>query len=206
MIITQSGKIIFEPIEFKNGEIKKGKLFVSKFSDSPGILYKITGVLFVHNWNIVSAEINTINGEIEDEFVIQPIESSKLNKIKLDRIEAEIMDLLTNTIHMSEYLSKFPERTKILIENMKSYPNTKLYFEILNDPKKLRIHLETIDRPGLLYFLSQIFYLSDFNVLDFLAKTEDKFVKDSFTIQKKSEAEFTDRNLQEIERLIKKFI
>lgn len=206
MLVTQSGKIIFEPLEFSGNEIKKAKLFISKFPDAPGILYKITGVLFVYNWNILSADIHTENSEIEDEFLLEPFENAHIDKKKLEQIEEEIMSLLLNQVHMSEYLSKFPDRTKVLIDSMKPYPGTRIYFEILRDPKKVRIHLETRDRPGLLYFVSQIFFLADFNVIDFKANTIGNIAQDVFTIQKKNDTEFSERNIKEIENLIKKFI
>lgn len=208
MLVTKSGKIIFEPLEYSKNYIKTAKLIISDFKDKPGILHKITGVLFIHEWNILSASILTKENHIEDVFTVESLNPDKfhVNIEKLELIERELKRLLENEIHMSEYLSYFPEKTKILIDNMKPSLNTDVQFELLESNEKLKIKLFTIDRPGILYFITQIFFLSDLNILQFDALTDQGLVKDVFLVQKNNQLPFTERNLKEYESLLKKFI
>ncbi len=207
MLITKSNKIIFEPIEFQKSYIKSAKLIISNFKDEPGILYKITGVLFVYGWNIITAKIRTYEHKIEDIFTIESIDSNLTMSIsQLEKIERDLLELLENQVHITEYLAHFPEKTRKLIQNTKPDPSTKIDTEISDNGKKLKLFLVTKDKPGLLYFLSQILYLSNFNILEFIAITQDAMVRDEFLIEKSNGLEFTNKNIFELVSLIKKFI
>ena len=207
MIITKSGNILFEPTIYDKDTIQQAKLVISNFKDEPGILYRITAVLFVHNWNILSATIRTVNDKIEDIFTIEPHNADTLiTKEILEKIESDLYKLLSNQIHISEYLANYPEKTRKIINSMKPYPNTEVELEPIEDAKRIKIHLKTIDRPGLLYLIAQILFLADLNIHEFFAATEDKFANDTFIVEKKNQSEFNERNLKEIKELLKKFI
>ncbi|GIX42782.1 MAG: hypothetical protein KatS3mg129_2515 [Leptospiraceae bacterium] len=207
MLITKSGNIIFEPTIFKKNEIQQAKLIISNFKDAPGILYKITGVLYVYGWTILSAKIRTFNQEIEDIFTIEPANNNIIIKQEtLEKIELDLYKLLMNELHMSEYLAYYPDKTRILINSMNAYPDTEVELIPLKNDRYLKILLKTKDRPGLLYFISQILYLTDLNILEFEANTEDHFANDIFIVEKKNQIEFTKTNIKEIKNLLKKFI
>ena len=207
MIITKSGNILFEPTVYDKDTIRQAKLVISNFKDEPGILYRITAVLFVHNWDIISATIRTVNNKIEDIFTIEPHHHNiSITKEILEKIESDLYRLLSNQTHISEYLAHYPEKTRTIIRSMIPDPHTEVELEPIEENKRLKIYLRTLDRPGLLYLTSQILFLTDLNVLEFFAKTESNLAIDTFIVEKKNHTEFSEKNLKEIKELLKKFI
>jgi len=207
MLITKSGNIIFEPVEFSQDLIYKAKLIISNFKDEVGILYKITGVLFINGYNIISAKIETKDQKIEDIFTIEPQNHQMIiNSTILEKIEADLYRLLKNEISMSEYLASYPEKTRLLLESSKPYPETEIEVNLYDSNKCLKIHLKTKDRPGLLYFISQILFLMDFNILEFNAKSENQLANDTFIVEKKNQREVNERNINDLVKILKKFI
>lgn len=127
MIITKSGNILFEPTVYDKDTIRQAKLVISNFKDEPGILYRITAVLFVHSWDIISATIRTVNDKIEDVFTIEPHDHHIIiTKEILEKIESDLYKLLSNQTHISEYLANYPEKTRKIINSMKPYPDTEI--------------------------------------------------------------------------------
>ncbi len=207
MIITKNEKISMKILDIdRNGNIKKAELVVANTNNYPGILYKITGVLYIHGWSILSAKIRSHNGTVEDSFVVENVDNSIIDKNHLEKLEEDLFNLLDEGIHVSEYLSKFPEKTKTLLNNMKKDPNTEIQFYHVNDSTKAKFKLITSDRVGLLYFVSQILYLSNMDILDLDVNTINHKAIDIFIIQKRNKIEFNDKNLDDLKNLILKFI
>ncbi|MCS7205665.1 MAG: hypothetical protein NZ853_08200 [Leptospiraceae bacterium] len=210
MILSKSCKVLFEPIEFEGKQIKKAKLIISDFQDEPGVLYKISVVLYVYGWSILSAKIQNKNDFIEDVITIEPTSSITSDQIKPSMIEAmekDLESLLNRQITIGDYLSKYPEKTQKLMESLVPNPSTEIEIEVLDKGNTvLKVSIKTPDRVGIIYSITQIFYLSDLNILDFDVETENHIAKDVFLIQKMNKGSFTSRNIEELRSLLKKFI
>lgn len=194
MLVTASRKILFEPIDEKNA-----RLLYSSMLNETGILYRITGVLYIHGWSIDSAIVKTETlGGVDDIFSIHKVDAGQMDQTQLERIEHDMDMLLRGEIHMSEYLSSYPERIQSLVLSMREESETRLEVEIADDPATASIFLQTKDRPGILFMITQILFLLDYDIIKFEANTDQGIARDDFEIRKNTGGLITEQDRKQI--------
>jgi UTP:GlnB (protein PII) uridylyltransferase len=123
-------------------------------------------------------------GCIDDIFCIRRIDAGQMNQTQLEQIERDLDMLLRGDIHMSEYLSSYPERIRSLVLSMREESSTQIEIETGEDPYQVFLYLKTKDRPGILFMTTQILYLLDYDIIRFDAITDQGIAQDDFVIRK----------------------
>lgn len=144
-----------------------------------GIIYKVTAVLFAHGYDILEANIETVDGQVRDIFVIKNIYGKPLTPSEFNQIKQEIYELFFGDILVIDYLNQFqlPPREPSFYT-----PSVYIYNPEGSDATVLDIH--TKDRPGLLFEISQLLYLLDIDILSVTATTErGGMARDTFLIR-----------------------
>jgi [protein-PII] uridylyltransferase len=194
MLVTTSRKILFEPVDGQSARL----LYTSQINET-GILYRITGVLYIHGWSIDSAVVKTETmGGVDDIFSIHRLDNQPMEIATLERIEQDMEMLLRGEIHMSEYLSSYPERIQSLVHSLSDERDTKLDIEVSEDPTIASIYLETKDRPGILFMITQILFLLDYDILRFEASTQNGQARDDLDVRKNTGGSITERDRKQL--------
>lgn len=144
-----------------------------------GIIYKVTAVLFAHGYDILEANIETVEGQVRDIFAIRNIYGKTLTSTEFDQIKKEIYELVFGDMLVIDYLNQFelPQA-----KPSSHVPSIYIYNPEGGDSTVLDIH--TKDRPGLLFEISQLLYLMDIDILSVTATTErNGMARDTFLIR-----------------------
>ncbi|HMV45202.1 MAG TPA: hypothetical protein PK079_25455 [Leptospiraceae bacterium] len=166
-------------------------LKVTVSHNEKGIIYKVTSVLFAHGWDIEEAVAETVDGRlVKDVFLIRNLEGKKLSEQAFQKIRSDLNSLFYEGNSVTEYLQASDKNVNAF---KKPYNST---VNVFNPPsiEFTVLDIRTLDRPGLLYEISQILYLYDIDIISFTAKSENHVIRDSFLIctpnsQKLSEQE-----------------
>lgn len=162
-------------------ENKKYKLYFKTQQNRIGIIYKISAVLYIKNWNIL--EMNAIlseNGVVETTFLIEPIEKSPPFFYKWALLK-DINQLLNTDINVMTYVSKFPEKWNVLHEQKQGNP---VKLAVKNNKKEggYDLFIETRDRPGLIFEITQILYRMYFNIVKMESVTRNSRAYDRILV------------------------
>ncbi len=194
MLVTASRKILFEPVDAQTA-----RLLYSSSVNETGILYRITGVLFIHGWSIESAIAKTETmGGVDDILRIRKMDDTPMSLELLEKIEKDMELLLRGEIHMSEYLSSHPDRIQSLVLSMHDESKTTLEVEVAEDEKSASLFITTRDRPGLLFMITQILYLLDYDIVSFEALTEKGLARDDLNVRRTTGASITEQDRKQL--------
>ena len=172
----------FVNLEFKR-ELNNYRLKLLLATDEIGIIYRVTSVLYANNWNILGANIRSLeNGQIEDEFLIHNANGINLDEEELNKLKSEMEQLFRDKISIASYMIKKGKKAS----QEKGAENTKIIFETVDNKDLTRLRIQTKDRAGLLCDISRMLYLECMDILSLQAKTKGNEVDDIFEI--KSEA------------------
>ncbi|MBK8395239.1 MAG: hypothetical protein IPL26_08340 [Leptospiraceae bacterium] len=144
-----------------------------------GIIYKVTSVLFAHGWNIEEAVAETVDGNmVKDVFIIRNLFGQKMTDKDLNIIKTDLNSLFYEGVSVVDYLEKSGKDVNFYKKPFNSIVN------LFNPPSIdfTVLDIRTLDRPGLLYEISQILYLSNVDIISFTAKSENKEIRDSFLL------------------------
>ncbi|MCS6984394.1 MAG: hypothetical protein NZM25_04585 [Leptospiraceae bacterium] len=161
----------------------RGKLFVKKAKDEKGIVYRLTAVLYVHDWNIMRAMIKTSeHGQVQDEFEIESKEKN-LNADEIKSLQQDFEKLFLNRLSVVDYLSSYPDK----LEKLKAHRSQagKAQIQISESPKKnlAILRIKTKDRPGLLLEVAQVLYLLHLDIVSLEAGMIGQDADDIFYIR-----------------------
>ena len=134
-------------------------LDVETMKNAPETLYRLAAVLYIHDWNIIQADIKTLgNDEIKDTFLIRPLaEPEGMDELKFEKMMVDFEKLLFEGRSVLSYLQAqrkktAPERTG----------NSRVDVDYKSSPTILTI--SGFDRPGYLLSLCQIFSLMEISI------------------------------------------
>ena len=183
------------------------ELFFRKTANEKGIIYRLTAVLFVHGWNILKAEARTDdNNQITDYFLIEPGNGQRFDSRMEDTIRKDLTDLFSGEISVMHYLSNYPGK----MEELYSYHThqSQSFIEITDDEESNNclLELNTVDRPGLLFEISQLLYLLYIDILAFEAGSNDSNVNDKFVIRREDAAIIDSAGKQRIREALSKIL
>jgi [protein-PII] uridylyltransferase len=149
-----------------------------------GILYKISAALYVQNWNIIELSAKTSEeGYIEDSFLIEPMEK-RISYIMEYSLVSTIERLLKNDLTVMNYVSKYPKKWK----NIHSESRKKTgKLDVSETDEGLIISIETEDRPGLIFEITQILYRLYFDIKNMESDTVDDKAIDKLLVKRDPE-------------------
>jgi len=143
-------------------EQKSYRLLFQTGENKIGILYKIAAVLYVQNWNI--REMNAMtreDGIIDDYFIIEPLEK-RIPYILEYSLVSGIEKLLSSDLTVMRFLARFPKRLKALQKTHQKGASKVEVDEIENGVYVVSV--ETQDRPGLIFEITQALYRLYFDI------------------------------------------
>lgn len=161
-------------------------------TDERGIVYRVTSVLFANNWNILGANIRSLeNGQIEDEFLIHHSSNLELSEAELKKLKTEMQQLFREEISIASYMIK---KGKMANTGGKD-PNAKISFQNEANKDLTKLRIQTKDRSGLLCSIARLLYLECIDILSVQANTRGTEVDDLFEIKSES-GHSLDENMQ----------
>ncbi|MCB1141054.1 MAG: hypothetical protein H7A24_02345 [Leptospiraceae bacterium] len=168
-----------------------------------GIIYKITAILFAHGWDIIEANFETDeDGNVKDLFHVRSFKNEVLDEPSLEEIRKDVEDLFFRDLLVIDYLDRFPDLT--LVSPTKISPVIRLFNPDSVDSTVLDIR--TIDRPGLLFEISQLLYLLDIDILSVTAKTEEKMVRDTFLLRREMTERLDENMMKKLNEGLEKIL
>lgn len=184
MLLTGSRRILFEPVDASSA-----RLLYSSRENEAGILFRITGVLFVHGWSIEWAHVRTQgDGQVDDIFSIHRADGQAMDLKSLETIEADLDRLLGGAIDMSAYLAEHPIRMEALARTVQHSERTRISIhpgiEETIAVTSVTLHIDSPDRSGMLFVLTQTLFVLGYDILRFEASTEQGQAHDSFDVRK----------------------
>jgi [protein-PII] uridylyltransferase len=168
-----------------------------------GIIYKITAILFAYGWDIIEANFETdSDGKVQDKFLVRSFRGEIMDEDFLEKIKKDIHDLFYTELMVIDYLERFPNLT---LTKPTTIPPI-IY--IFNPPgiDSTVLDIRTLDRPGLLFEISQLLYLLDIDILSVTASTEDSMVRDSFLLRKDSSDKLDERTMAKLKSGLEKIL
>ena len=126
----------------------------------PEILYRLSAVLYAHDWYIHAASIRTGSElEIEDRFQVSPIDIDRFpDPERFSRMIEDYSELLNSPSSVHDYL----------IDNGKQLHHAqtgKGEITFARDPIRIRLRVSAPDRPGLLLSILHLFAMMHIDVL-----------------------------------------
>lgn len=154
-------------------------LKLSFSQNQAGIIYKVTAVLFANGFDITEANLETVEGQVKDIFVIKSIYGKPMTLKDFEKIKQEIHKLFFGDLLVIDYLKQF--------QLPRSHPSTfppSVYIFNPEGGDSTVLDVHTQDRPGLLFEISQLLYLMDIDILSVVATTEPTgLARDTFLIR-----------------------
>lgn|GEM_PF-813599 len=178
----QTGKENFLRLEItKEGNNFRLQLFFA--TDERGIVYRVTTVLYANEWNILGANIRSLeNGRIEDEFLIHNSNRNVLDENELLKLQTEMQQLFRDEVSIASYMIKKGKKANL----EKGNPNAKITFETVTNQDSTKLRILTKDRSGLLCDIARMLYLECIDILSVEANTRGSEVDDIFEIKSES--------------------
>lgn len=159
-------------------------IFKNNFNEK-GIIYRITAVLFVNGWSIHSATAKTgDDGTVEDHFTITPVRSQTFDNKMEKRVKEELLRLIKKEESVMQYLSHHPGKLEELYKFEKNTDKGSVEIYNSDDENVTVLQIESVDRPGLLFEISQLLYLLYIDILSFEAGATEDGVHDRFMIRR----------------------
>jgi [protein-PII] uridylyltransferase len=157
----------------------------------------VTSVLFAHGWDIEEAVAETVDGRlVKDVFIIRNLQGEKMTEQALHQIKAELNSLFYEGMSVIDYLEKSGKDVDSYKQPFNSTVN------LFNPPSidSTVLDIRTLDRPGLLYEISQLLYLMNVNIISFTAKTGSREIRDSFLLCTPERDRLTDEECDILKR------
>ncbi len=165
----------------KEGNNFRLQLFFA--TDERGIVYRVTSVLHANNWNILGANIRSLeNGQIEDEFLIHNSSDAILDREELDKLKNEMQQLFRDEISIASYMIKKGRKAS----SERGNSTAKISFENVANQDLTKLRIQTRDRSGLLCDIARMLYLECMDILSVQANTRGEEVDDIFEIKSES--------------------
>lgn len=168
--------------------------------DSPGLLWRITGVLFSSGNTILKARIWTrIDGQILDTFSVRDISGYSLLDERARRKMVEKIKLVHKDMDIiSKAEIRLSDTKKILtIKKFKFEPEVLINNEISSESTVISI--KTLDRAGLLHTIAEKIFKMGLSINTAIIDTEGDFAVDSFYVEYIGGGKITDdKKIKEI--------
>jgi [protein-PII] uridylyltransferase len=160
-----------EPVTVWRHEPDRGYSLVRVATwDRPGLFSKIAGALTAAGLNILSAEIFTrTDGIVLDTFfVTEALSGLLVNREEQERFETMLKHTLAGELDLAERIRKLAQRPTLYLPHEGERLPTVVRFDNATSDSRTILDVETEDRLGLLYTISQV--LSELGVDISLAK------------------------------------
>lgn len=162
-------------------------------SDSSGILYKVTTVLFAFGWDILSAYSRpNEDAEVEDIFIVSSTRHEALSRTACENILSAVKELISGEVLPEDFISRYPEK----LQQIKNAKTTRSDFVFEPDAKHhcSRLIVERPDRPGVLMQITQVLYTLGLDIMTFSAEASVQGVKDEFLINHADGTEISEKD------------
>ncbi len=156
-----------------------------------GTLHRLTAAIYVLGMDVISGNVLTEADEESGELF--SLDNFVLRSANPDRVHFPLHDLTTKLgVLMETVLQKDLEPASILSEHKVEPPNPaqlfgethSIRFEQAPDGRMTRMFVESPDRPGLLYHITQVLARENVNVWSAVILTNDRgTTEDSFYLQ-----------------------
>jgi len=169
-------------------------LKITLSQDEPGILYRVTSVLYVHGWDILEAVAETSQeGHVQDLFVIQSWTGVDMSEAVLTQIRKDLYQLFYEGKEVSQYMEE-KGRGDILTRKIGDpEASLKLYNPISSDFTVMDLRLK--DTPGLLFQVTDALFQLGIDIISFTASTGEGRVRDSFLLRTSNSGDRLDEKL-----------
>lgn len=166
-----------ELLEVELARHEEGYLFtVARLKNGPEILYRLSAVMFAHDFSIEEAEINTHeDGLVRDRFRIRPLDAlRKLDDLLFESMMTDFERLLFENYSVVDYLESKDRRPV-----RPQHYDTKVEIEI---DQMAVVRIRATDRPGALLSMLQVFALMEADIMQARirlgadTRTDDEFV------------------------------
>ncbi len=171
---------------------KKNNNYLLKISfaeNQNGIIYRVTAVLFAHDWDIVEAIAETVDENlVKDVFIIKSMTNEKLDGDSLFTIKHELNQLFYTDLTIENYFISYRK-------NIQKYKRNESSIVHIFNPSSIDstvLDIRTYDRPGLLFEISYFLYQKEIDIISFTAKSEGKEIRDSFLLVKSNGEKISD--------------
>ncbi|PJZ70082.1 hypothetical protein CH373_09820 [Leptospira perolatii] len=177
--------------------IPRGNSYALKVNISKnevGIIYRVTAVLYVRGWNIEEAIAETSqDGYIQDIFIVRRVDGSDMTDADLENIYSDLKELFYGGLSVMNYLSRYPEKTEGLRSRTGETPEIFLFNSDISDSTVMDLRMK--DRLGIIFEISQIFFLFGVDILSFKAVTESGQVRDTFLLRMENGSKLDEKSL-----------
>ncbi len=164
-----------------------------------GIIYRLSGILFVHDLNIITASVVTSkDGIVKDEFLLQSKAGSTPN---LNQLNQDIDTLMGQQTSMFDYLAKYPEKIETL-KKFQSVDKTEIDYELSGDTALIKV--STVDRAGLLFDISQVLFLYTFDIIDIQTESDGQMVTDRIKVKAENKSLLSMQSLNKLKAALLK--
>lgn len=192
---------------------KYTQLTVELPANQIGIICRITSVLFLRGWDIIEATADTsTRGFVKDVFFVKGRFGQEMNSVEIEKIREDLIELFFEGLSVLNYLQREaglgifrdlqPSESfdHLRIGEKKEYkPAYKKSVHIFN-PEKNDITIIDVfskDRPGILFQISEILFLSGIDILSFSARCDEGEIRDTFLVRKENGDKITDLTMIE---------
>lgn len=183
-----------------------GLLFENPFNEK-GIVFRITSVLYVHDYNICEARAETSpEGLVRDTFIIESTSGAKFTKKTEKEIRQDLTALFSKETTPMQYLSMHPEKIEKLTSRASAPGGSTISFTEDNKDSVTIMHIDTEDRPGLLFEISQLLYMLYVDILSFEAGSHIGQAHDTFYLKKEDGSRLDDYTRKKVEESLKKIL
>ena len=181
------------------------ELYFNSKANDKGVLHRLAAVLYVNNWNIISAKATKLHDSaIEDIIVIESLSGKKFDKKMKTRISQGLDWLLDREISINDFLQNFPEKTRIRNANEGYSTDIKIRKDIHEG--QLSIEIQTHDRPGLLMDITKVFDLLSIDIIEFEANVFENKVRDFFQVAGEGGRVLDERTIEWMREMLMKNI
>jgi len=173
-------------INLKISKLRAGEfeLIVEFPYDEPGILYKISAVLYIRNWNILELIATPSDADgVFDKFVIKSMESGPIFLVQKALLMSDLRYILKKEVSVSQYLMFFKEKRKTGINMIYSQPVVHVT-KSKKEKNILIIKIFASDRPGLIFSVVEVLYHLYFNISSMRSDTKQNIAYDEIVVQR----------------------
>lgn len=172
--------------------------------NSKGIIYRISAVLYVHGFSIQNALVTTTgDNEVVDKFTafLYADVAPDIEQLKLD-----LDNLLSDKVTVMTYISQFPEKYHRIFQDRSQTTFRELTVVPGETSRQAEIKLITLDRPGLIFEITQLLYMMYYDIKTIKAETNENSVTDHLVIQREDHGIIEPDNLEALQRGIEKLL
>ncbi len=185
--------------EIQIHSIPKGKDYLLTLAvpyNEIGIICRVTSVLFLHGWDIIEANAETSkDGYVRDAFLIRGRSDRQMDFDSLEEIRLDLNQLFYGGLSVMKY---FEDKTNPqMFQNFEPClkKTVRIYNPDSNDVTVIDVRAK--DRPGLLFQISEILFLSGIDILSFSARSEDGEIRDTFLVRKENGSKIVEEDIIE---------